>query len=161
VDVSAETLQAFADNAWDTALAQANSFRPQLRIYEQGATNLFGGGSIGSVSKNSVSQTYRGPGVGSYTPVQIANSWRMLINLYDELLAYCNRLFLLSQSNPPPSPNSIPALFIAKFPQYQADPDDAVYYFMQRKLRPIDSYETDLTELRLVEALGYVNFPTW
>ncbi len=164
VDVSAETLQAFADNAWDAATAAANSFRPQLRYYEQGATNLFAGGSIGSVSKNSTSQSYRGPGVGSYTPVQIANSWRMLINLYDEVLGFCNRLYTLSQANPPPSPNSLPAQFIAKFPGFNDDPDEAVYFFMQRRLQPVESYQTDLTDLRLPYCLGNNGnggFQTW
>lgn len=162
MDVSAETLQAFADNAWDVAKDDANSYRPQLRSYESSATILFSGGSISSVSKNSTSQSYRGPGVGSYTPVQIANSWRMLINLYDEVLRFCNCLYQLSQANPPPSPNSLAIKFITKFPDFAADPDPAVYFFMQQRLQPIESYETDLTDLRLPLVLSANGGPlTW
>lgn len=168
MDVSAETLQAFLDNAWDAAKDAANTFRPQLRLFESQATALFAGGSIGSVSKNSVSQSYRGPGLGSYTPVQIANSWRTLINLYDEDLQRCNYLYALSQAIPP-SPQGV--WFIGKFPEFpgnlaanpavQPDPDNAVYFFMAKRLFPVDSYETDLTDLRLPEALGAYATRTW
>ena len=161
MDISAETLQGFCDDAWDAAIAGANTYRPQLRLYESSLAKLFAGGSIGSVSKNSVSQSYRGPGLGSYTPVQLSNAWRMLINLYDEVLVYCNHLYTLSQVVPPPSPNSIPALFVAKFPEFPNDPDNAVYYFMGKKLQPIDSYETDLTDLRLPLTRGATAPVTW
>jgi len=60
------------------------ALRDQLRSYERNAEALFRGGSIASVAKNAASQSYRGPGLGSYTPVQIANAWRILINLFDQ-----------------------------------------------------------------------------
>lgn len=68
----------------------APALRNQLRAYEKASEALFRGGSIASVSKNSASQSYRGPGLGSYTPVQLANAWRQLISLYDQVFACVN-----------------------------------------------------------------------
>lgn len=159
MDISAETLQAFAENAWDAAANEANAYRAQLRTYEVAATNLFGGGSIASVSKNSTSQSYRGPGLGSYTPVQIANAWRMLINLYAMELACTARLYAISQKYPT---NEQGQCFIAKYPTYAQDPEPAVYDFMQAKLWPTNEYQIDLSDLRLQPTIqAGVLIPTW
>ncbi len=83
MDVTTETYQAFLDDAWDAAPEQAETLRSQLRIYEKAITTLFSQGAISSISKNSVQQTYRGPGLGSYTMQQLQTVWRTLINLFD------------------------------------------------------------------------------
>lgn len=158
MDVSAETLQAFLDNAWDAAVAGANTLRPQFRLFETAATNLFAGGSIGSVSKNSVSQSYRGPGLGSYTPVQIANTWRMLINLYDEEKHRTDWYYNLFLQFPT---NEQGIAFNTLYPTYKDDPDTAVYAFMQGRLIPVDEYQTDLTDLRLPLTLAPNRAVTW
>ncbi len=84
MDVTAYTRQAFLDDAWDSAPAEGNTLRDELRKYEKAATSLFSSsGSIQSVGKNSANQSYSGPGVGRYTSVQIQEAWRSLINLFD------------------------------------------------------------------------------
>ena len=139
MDISTETLQAFLDDAWDAAPASASTLRPQLRAFEKAVTAQFSTvGSIGSVSKNSTSQSYRGPGLGSYTLVQIATAWRQLINLYDEVRHLAD--YLQSKAN---------ACFVAQFPDYATDPDVVVYTLMKERLIVVDDYQVDLTNLRL------------
>lgn len=93
MDVSVETLRSFLDQAWEVSQAAAPpiTLRAQLRTYERNVSTFFAGGTIGSVSKNSTSQTYRGPGLGSYTVVQIANAWRTLLNLFDATKNWIDR----------------------------------------------------------------------
>ena len=146
MDISTETLQAFLDDAWDVAPASASTLRNQLRAFEKATTSQFSTvGSIGSVSKNSTSQSYRGPGVGSYTLVQISNAWRQLINLYDEIRKLSD--YLQSISNP---------RFVATFPIYLTDPDVVVYEIMKERLIVVDDYQVDLTNLRLRQ---FAHFP--
>lgn len=163
MDISAETLQAFLENAWDAAPNAANTLRQQLRVYEVAATNLFSGGSIGSVSKNSTSQSYRGPGLGSYTPVQIANAWRNLINLFEQQKCETDAVYAAATAIPPQQ-WAVP--FLVKFPTYAEDPDPAVYCLMTKQLLPVNEYQTDLTVLRLQPTLspgyGAAGYPpTW
>lgn len=146
MDISTETLQAFLDDAWDAAPASASTLRPQLRAYEKSITAQFSTvGSIGSVSKNSTSQSYRGPGVGSYTLVQISTAWRQLINLYDEIKLLAD--YLQARAND---------CFIQQFPNYEADPDVVVYTIMKERLIVVNDYQVDLTNLRLRR---FVHFP--
>ena len=139
MDISTETLQAFLDDAWDAAPDSASTLRNQLRTFEKAVTAQFSTvGSIGSVSKNSTSQSYRGPGVGQYTVAQIQTAWRMLINLYDQT----------KQSLDWENKNS--TWFTAKYPTYLVDQDQAIYDLCAAWLRnDFSSYEVDLTNLRL------------
>jgi hypothetical protein len=153
MDVTCETLQSFLDTAWEDAPDGANTLRQQLRIYEKSITAQFSQGSIGSVSKNNFSQTYRGPGLGSYTLIQIANAWRILINLLDEEIRRADELQDLSV-----------AWFVAKFPNYATtgnDNDDAYYDLMKRRLIVITEYQTDLSDLRLRPTLVGEGVRTW
>ncbi len=131
VDITTQTLQGFLDDAWDAAPVQANTFRAQLRKFESSATLLFSGGSIGSVSKNSVSQSYRGPGLGSYTPVQIANAWRDLINLFDSVK------------------KQIDCLIAAGNTDFPDDTDETIYEAMKSQLIVITEYQPNMTDLYL------------
>jgi len=134
VDITTETLQGFWDDAWDSCAASANSFRDQLRAYEKAANRQFSVGSIASVSKNSANQSYRGPGVGSYTVVQIANTWRTLINLFDRIKAEVDAEISADDTQKPPD-----------------DYDPTVY---ERGLlilgnQPVTEYSSDFTDLLL------------
>jgi len=153
MDIAIETLQMFLENAWDDAPDSASSLRQQLRNQERAAGNLFSGGSIGSVSKNSASQSYRSAGVGSYTPAQLQQSYRMLIELYDRENNKLNGFIWLIQNEPTSPPAQ---WFIEAFPQYAnynpaqpPDADIAVYPFMQRVLKPVYDYQPDVSYLRL------------
>lgn len=158
MDIDARTLACWNDNAFDDATAGANSFRPQLRVMERGAANLFASGSIGSVSKNSASQSYAGAGFGRFSVAQIQQGYRMLIELYDDCLRMANYLYNLSQNYPA---NADGQCFIKKYPNYEADPDQAVYDLMSYRLIPVEDYQIDLSYLRLQPTLG-ANIPqTW
>jgi hypothetical protein len=154
VDITTETLQSFLDDAWDAAPSSANSLRDQLRSFEKAVTAQYSQGSIASVSKNSFSQTYRGPGLGSYTLVQIANAWRTLINLFDEEKQRAD--FIQAAGD---------AWFIAKFPNYSSgdspDTDPAIYDLMKNRLFVITEYQTDLSDLRLRPTLAGEGVRTW
>jgi hypothetical protein len=159
VDIDARTLACWAENAWDDCAATPASFRAQLRLMERGAASLFASGSIGSVSKNSASQSYAGSGFGRYSVVQIQQAFRMLIELYDSELWETQCLFNLAQTYPT---NQCGINFILKYLNYAADPDDAVYDRITRKLIPVESYEVDLSYLRLQPTLGAWPTPgTW
>lgn len=169
VDIAVETLQAFADTAWDAANNDANSYRAQMRSYESQLVVLFASsGVLGSVSKNSVSQSYRGPGLGSYTVAQLQTAWRMLINLYDQQKKVTDTLWFFA-NNPPANPvpgwgcwyGITPAQFLAKYPTYNQDPDQAIYDFMLFRLEPVTEYQIDLTDLRFQPTLGALAPNTW
>lgn len=151
MDISVETLQGFLDDAWDAAIDGAGTLRTQLRSYESQVTSLFSAsGSISSVSKNSTSQSYRGPGVGSYTTAQIQSAWRMLINEYDFSKKQCDYFNYLSINDPA---NTNGQNFASDFPDYANDPDQAVYADMKYRLQPCTEYQCDLTDLRLKPTL--------
>lgn len=145
MDIAVETLQAFLDDAWDSAQDTATGFRDQLRAYEKSITAQFASvGSIASLSKNSTNQSYRGPGLGQYTVAQIQTAWRMLINLYD---ATKDRFDYLSASG-----NTD---FAEDYPDYKGDPEKAVYSFSSHWLRnDFTHYQTDLSDLRLRPTLS-------
>jgi hypothetical protein len=82
LDIPLETLAFWWDNAWEDAPEGASTFYEQLRAEERKVGELFSQGALASVGKNSASQAYRGPGVGSFTPAQIQAGFRWLINLY-------------------------------------------------------------------------------
>lgn len=82
-DVSPEILSAFLNSAWNNAKDGANSLRAQLLSEQASALELIKLGSIGSVGKNSASQSYMGYGPGRITAVQITESWSRLIAYYD------------------------------------------------------------------------------
>ena len=135
VDVTAETLAAFLDDAWDACQASANLLRDQLRAFEKNATGIYNQGTLAAVSKNSASQTYRGAGVGSLTTLQIANAWRLLINLFDTTLAAINWRLANPSSNPACNPPD--------------NSDGTVYACMKPILLPVTEYQVDVTDLRL------------
>lgn len=125
------------DDAWDAAPPAANSLRDQLRAYEKEVSQVYRGGSLASVSKNSTSQSYAS-GPNNLTVLQVAKGWRMLVNLFD----YCKSEIDLE---------------IAAVPQDPQDPgndkDPAVYarmaQFLNPLLTPVNEYTTDLTQLLL------------
>ena len=127
------------DKAWTDASNDANSLVQQLMTEEQARLNLFSMGSIGSVSKNSTSQSYTGPSGASLTVLQMQKLYRMLINLYRQKQCETDRLFECAV-----------AWFLAKYPTYAADADQAVYDFMVKWLgQDWGSYQVDMTDLRL------------
>ena len=132
-------MQACLDKAWTDSSNDANSLVQQLLTEEQARLNLFSMGSIGSVSKNSTSQSYTGPSGASLTVLQMQKLYRMLINLYRQKKCETDRLF----------ENSI-AWFLAKYTTYATDADQAVYDFMVRWLsQDWETYQCDMTDLRL------------
>ena len=154
MDIDTRTLACWAENAWDDCSADANSLRVQLRLMERNAANLFSAGSLGSVSKNSTSQSYAGAGFGRFSVAQIQQGYRMLIELYDWLLIEATRVY-----------NSVGTCqqnFIAKYPNFGQDPDQAVYDAITFRLQPIDDYQIDLGDLRLRPTIGAWPIPgTW
>lgn len=131
VDITTQTLQGFLDDAWDAAPADANTFRTELRKFETAARSMTMGGAISSVSKNSTSQSYRGPGVGSYTLVQIADAWRDLINLFDITKARIDELIADDNTD------------------FTDSSDETVYAQMKNQLRVITEYSPNMTDLYL------------
>jgi len=142
MDVTVQTYQAFLDDAWDAAPATANSLRDQLRTFERAATRLFSAGSLASVAKNSASQAYRGPGIGSYTPVQIANVWRDLINLFDEEKIRIDAALAGGEAAD------------ADDDDQPDDTDESVYNAMRQRLLVITEYQVDVSEIRLHPTLS-------
>jgi len=153
VDISVEKLQFFLETAWVNAPKDANTLRDQMFTYETTARNLARGGSIGSVSKNNASHSYRGPGLGTYTPDQLGDAWRMLINFYEDSLRWVKWAIL----NPPtPLPDWWPVA------PPDGDYDPATYAAMKWKLKGCTEYQTDLSDLRLHPTLGNGSFvQTW
>ena len=118
---------------------------------ERGAANLFAAGSLGSVSKNSASQSYAGAGFGRFSVVQIQQGYRMLIELYDSELWETQCLANLAQQYPA---NQCGIEFAQAYPNYAADPDQAVYDRITRRLIPAENYQVDLSDLRLKPTLS-------
>lgn len=158
MDIDARTLACWNDNAWDDAPLGANTLRQQLRIQERAAQNLFSAGSLGSVSKNSASQSYAGAGFGRFSVAQIQQGFRILIELYDQCLDQANCIVAALATNPT---NPCLQWFVQYVAGFAADPDAAVYALMKFRLCPVDNYEIDLSDLRLQPTLqpGLVN--TW
>ena len=74
------------EDAWDAAPEGALTLREQLRANERAAGLVVSGGSLSSISKNQSSHSYAfGP--GNITPVEVANTWRDLIDLFDTISA--------------------------------------------------------------------------
>jgi hypothetical protein len=146
VDVTVQTYKAFLDDAWDAAPAAANTLREQLRAFEKQVTTLFSAGALGSVSKNTASQSYRGPGVGSYTPAQLQTVWRDLIDLFDEVKAWVDAEISESPPDPNPPPN---------------DGDPVIYDHMKRRLMVITEYSPNLIDLRLQPTLRPRPLVSW
>ena len=148
VDIDTRTLACWAENAWDDCPATPSSFRGQLRIMERNAASLFSSGSIGSVSKNSASQSYAGAGFGRFSVAQIQQGYRMLIELYDTELWETQCIWNLSQT--PGNVNQCAINFAAQYPNYLQDPDQSVWDRISCLLgSPVDSYQIDLGDLRL------------
>lgn len=74
------------DDAYDDAVAGAETLRNQLRTNERAAGLLVSGGSLSSVSRNAASHSYAF-GRGNITPADIARGWRTLIDCYDLAVA--------------------------------------------------------------------------
>lgn len=158
MDIDARTLACWSENAWDDAPASASSLRDQLRLMERGAASLFAAGSISSVSKNSASQSYAGSGFGRFSVAQIQQGFRMLIEMYDAELWETKCLYNMAQKYPT---NQCGINFVLAYPDYANDPDQAVYDRMTRRLVPVESYEVDLSDLRLQPTLGGPYPYTW
>lgn len=162
MDLTTDVLSGFLDDAWDATKDQANSLRTQFRSYETSLNSQFATtGSIAAVSKNSASQSYRGPGLHSYNLPQLAAAWRTLIRLYDQTKSECDYLY---QSNDPCflaqwGPNGI----APQAQQYAVDPDYAIYSFCNNWLaKDFTQYGLDITELRIRESLpGLRGVRTW
>lgn len=149
MDVTTEVLSGFFDDAWDAASQNANSLRGQLRANEKAINLQFATtGSLGAVAKNSASQSYRGPGLGSYTIPQIQTIWRTLIRLYDWFLQKAN---WLNQTNNPWFLSVWgPQGTVPINQQFTNDPDFAVYSFINCWLQnDFSEYQIDVTELRM------------
>ena len=158
MDIDARTLACWLENAWDDAPDAANTLRQQLRIQERTAQNLFSAGSIGSVSKNSASQSYAGAGFGRFSVAQIQQGFRMLIELFDQELIQTASIYSYSLKYPT---NQVSVWFTTAFPNYSTDPDPAVYAFMNRRIVPVEDYQIDLTDLRLQPTLTAQAVYTW
>ena len=85
--VTTDDLARFWDDAWDAAPEATNTFRQQIRDFEKLSGRLVSAGSLGSVSKNSSSQTFAPYNGGNLTQAEIARAWRELINLFDRIKA--------------------------------------------------------------------------
>ena len=147
MDITVEKLQYFLEYAWTKAPASANSLRDQMFAFEVSVREVARGGTIGSFSKNSASQSSQGPGLGQYTPDQLGDGWRMLINLYDGTQRALNFAALHPPTNPPADWPTVPA---------DGDWDSQVYPLMTDRLRrgTVTEYEVDLTDLRLMQTYG-------
>jgi hypothetical protein len=147
LDIPLETLAFWWDNAWDDAPEEANAFFEQLRAEERKVGAVFSQGALASVGKNSASQAYRGPGVGSFTPAQIQTGWRWLINLYNRVKA------------------ELTAEVATQDPQAPAGGASEANIYARGQLilcNPITEYQTDITDLLLPPTLSApqpVNLP--
>src|SRR5579862_879288 len=130
MDIPIETYAAFLDDAWDASPQEANSLRGQLRTFEKQVTTLFSQGSIASVGKNSANQSYRGPGLGSFTPAQLQYLWRRLINLFDSTKNEVDAEIALPDTQAPAN-----------------DQDPVIYGRMMLQLQPVTEYQPDMTDL--------------
>ena len=158
MDIPLETLQACLDKAWSDASNDANSLVQQLLTEEQARLALFSAtGSIGSVSKNSTSQSYTGPSGASLTVLQMQKLYRMLINLYREQKQKADCIFQQATAG-----SACFAWFLLKFPTYATDQDPAVYDFMVTWLcQDWQSYQTDMTYLRMEPTFAGEGLVTW
>ena len=159
MDIDARTLACWYENAWDDCAATPASLRDQLRLMERSAASLFASGSIGSVSKNSASQSYAGAGFGRFSVAQIQQGYRMLIELYDTALTECNCLWNAAQQYPL---STRAQWFVQKYPTFPADPDLAVNDKITCILgNPVESYQVDLSDLRLRPTIAPGIVQTW
>jgi hypothetical protein len=154
VDITAEKLQFFLETAWNACPASANSLRDQMFFYETSVRNVSRGGTIGSVSKNGASHSYRGPGLGQYTPDQLGDAWRMLINAYDDTLAQFREMVQYPPTNPPAWWPVAPA---------DGDWDEQIFNRLSCVLRQsVTEYQIDLSYLRLRPTLpSTLGVQTW
>lgn len=110
------------EDAWDAAPNGALTLREQLRTNERAAGRSVSGGSLSSISKNQSSHSYAPGGSGNITPVEIANIWRELIDLYD--------------------------LLVESFTAAETDTsDETVYAEMKRRLVPVREFTKDFTTI--------------
>jgi hypothetical protein len=145
VDITVETYQGFLDDAYDASKTNGQGLRQTLRNFEKACNPLFQQGTLGNVAKNNASQSYRGPGLGSYTIVQIANTWRQLINLFDQSK---NKVVWMLANPPSVLPTWWP----------KADNDASIYNSMAWQLGyNVSEYQVDLTDLRLHPIVGNSN----
>ena len=160
MDIDARTLACWFENAWDDAPEQASSLRDQLRKMERGAATLFSAGSIGSITKNGASNSYAGAGFGRFSVAQIQQGFRMLIELYDTEKWETQCIYNLA--NTPGNVNQCAIEFLAQYPNYNQDPDQAIFDRVSRRLGfPVESYQVDLSDLRLRPTLGGPYPSTW
>jgi hypothetical protein len=154
MDITVEKLQYFLEYAWAKAPAQANTLRDQMFSFEVSVRETARGGSVGSFSKNGASETYRGPGLGTYTADQLGDGWRMLINLFDSIQAAMDNASKNPPTNPPAWWPTVPA---------DGDWDAQVYPAMVKRLQggTVTEYQVDLTDLRLQQSYGCPPVLTW
>lgn len=107
------------EDAWDDAPDGDATLRATLRGNERAASLVVAGGSLSSITKNASSHSYAF-GNGNITAVEVANTWRELIDLFD-------------------------ALFDSYTTAGTATDDATIYAEMKRRLVPINSFTNDYT----------------
>jgi hypothetical protein len=154
MDVPVEEHQRMLEDAYETSQAAqtVGGLRGQLRIWEQNIARQYEvTGSIASIAKNSASQSYRGSAVGSYTPAQLSQSFRRLINLFDSVQREVQSALAGLQPTTPP-------------PWWPKDAtDSSIYPIMKWQLAEMlpSEYECDFTFLRLHPTLAGPYPATW
>jgi hypothetical protein len=73
------------DEAWDDPAAL--TLRQQMRAYESAARLVLTGGTFSSTSANGRHVALTGSGPGQATQLELAESWRRLIDVYDAAAA--------------------------------------------------------------------------
>ena len=71
------------EDAWD-ATTNASSLRDTLRVLESNAGRQIAGGSLSSVAANGRHSAFAAQGPGQLTPVEVAQIYRQLIDLFDQ-----------------------------------------------------------------------------
>lgn len=158
MDIPIETYQTFLDNAAIAAqiigastanAAASGNLLNQLMANDQAAIQLYKGGTVASFSKNSLTQSYRGSGLGTQTTQQMARVWRELINFCKETSKYIARLLSIV-----PQPNPLPSW-------WPPDSTDlTLYNFMVKRLCPEPEYQSDFTGLRFYPLAPFLPI-TW
>lgn len=105
------------EDAWDAAPNGDATLRETLRSNERAAGLVVSGGSLSSISKNQSSHSYAF-GSGTISPVEVANTWRELIDLFDGI-----------------------------FNEGNLTTDDLIYPEMMRRLVPVREFVKDFSGL--------------
>ena len=99
--LSSKILRGLLDDAWDNP--SALTLRKQLRNFESGVQQIIAGGTYSSTSANGRHVALTGSGPGQATQLELAESWRYLVDTYDrsasELgISYSDQIDLASET---------------------------------------------------------------